>query len=77
MTALEHRFFMAFSWIFLALNSEWKTEHAYFANWMYFLPTGLVEGIRSSPENLIANTQNFLSRKKKIRKNRKEHQRQK
>ena len=49
----------------MALNSEWKIEHACFTNWMYFLPTGLMEGIRPSPETLSANTLNFLSTTKK------------
>ena len=36
----------------LALRFEWKIEHADLADWMSFLPTSLVEKVRSIPETL-------------------------
>ena len=36
----------------LALRFEWKIEHADLTDWMSFLPTSLVEKVRSIPETL-------------------------
>ena len=47
----------------LALRFEWKIEHADLTDWMSFLPTSLVEKVRSTPETLSSKP--FITNKNK------------
>ena len=47
----------------LALRFEWKIEHADLTDWMSFLPTSLVEEVRSTPETLSSKP--FITNKNK------------
>ena len=47
----------------LGLRFDWKIEHADLTDWMSFLPTSLVEEVRSTPETLSSKP--FITNKNK------------
>ena len=47
----------------MALRFEWNIKHADLTDWMSFLPTRLVEEVRSTPETL--SSKHFITNKNK------------